>query len=51
MTLKQSQRHQIYNEHVDPEQGYNPATFEKYHFNSVKKKETTLKGFFKQGNM
>ena len=29
VTLKQSQGHQIYNENVDPEQGYNYAEFEK----------------------
>ena len=29
VTLKQSQRHQMYNDYVDPKQGYNHAKFER----------------------
>ena len=45
MTLKQSQGHQLYNENVDPEQGYNHAKFEWSRYNSVREKGN-VKVFF-----
>ena len=35
VTLTLSQGHHIYDENIDPMQGYNQAKFEKSHFNSV----------------
>ena len=35
MTLKQSQGHWTYNEHVETEQGYSHEKFERSHGNSV----------------
>ena len=45
VTLKQNQGNQTYNEHVDPQQGFNYAKFKKSRFNNVREKGT-LKTFF-----
>ena len=48
MTLKQSEGPKSYNKNVNPEQVFYHAKFERARFNSVRKKPTTLKVFFKQ---
>ena len=42
MTLKQSQSHQIQNDNVDPEEGYNHAKFERSSFNNVQERDLSL---------
>ena len=42
VTLKQSQGHKTRNENADQEQGYNYATFESSHFNSIPEKGHTF---------
>ena len=52
MALKQGQGHQIYNDNVDNEQGYNFAKFERSRFNDLReKKEKSQLFFFKWRNM
>ena len=47
VTLEQSPGHQTYNDNVDPKQGYNHATFERYCFTGVLEK-ANVKDFFFQ---
>ena len=52
VTLKQSQGHQIYNDNVDPNQGYNLAKFERPSFDVVREKaNVNFFFFFKRRNM
>ena len=46
MTSKQSQGHQIYNENVDPEQGYIHVKFGRSCFSSVQQEKGNVHGFF-----
>ena len=47
VTLKQSQGHQTYNEHVDPKHGYNQAEFERICCTGVWEK-ANVKSFSKE---